>query len=105
MRCLSYRRVGRCFALFRREIYVAAKPANNCVDRLENCNVNNRLSSCGAAGAELLAKNAILAWRYRRVIETAGIDCDAVPTKKCCRGDGLWNRGRLGLDATPLALF
>jgi len=53
--------------------------AEDGVDRIENGDVNNGYRAAGASWTELFAKCPDLAGRYRRVIETAGVNRDRVP--------------------------
>ena len=54
--------------------------ASDCIDYIENCNVNNGHGPAGAARPELFAKNPILAGRDWGVIQTGGIDGSLVPS-------------------------
>ena len=58
---------------------VAFVITNNGVDRVEHRDVNDSHGATGAAGSELLAKDAQFAGRHRCVIKPAGVNRDRVP--------------------------
>ena len=58
---------------------VALVTAEDGVHRIENGDVNDCHRTTGAGWSELFAKGPDLAGRYRRVIESAGVNGDRVP--------------------------
>ena len=58
---------------------VALVFAEDCIDGVEDRDVDNSHSAAGAAGAELFAKRAIFAWGNRRMVQAGSVDGDLVP--------------------------
>src|SRR5262249_8338031 len=68
------------------------------IQRIKNRDMNNGHGPGSPAGSELLAKNARITRRHRRMIESRGIDRDFVPTMDRIRIIKVRRRGHnLGL--------
>ena len=74
---------------------VALVAAGDRVHGVEDRDVHDRHRPARAAGAELLAEDARVAGRHRRVIEAAGVDRDLVPVMHGVLG----RQGRRQADA------
>src|SRR6266480_5218172 len=61
---------------------VTSVTADDCIKRVEHCDVDNRHRPAGTPGAELFSENTVLAGSDWSMIETSGINGDHVPTVK-----------------------
>src|SRR5262245_6607448 len=72
--------------------------ADDRIKRVEHGDVDNRHCSARTARAELFSENAVFSRCDRSVIQTAGINCDHVPTVKRIEpspwASGMWDTGR-----------
>src|SRR4030095_13081745 len=77
---------------------VTGVTADDCIKRVEHCDVDNRHCPAGSPGPELFSENAVLPRCDRSMIQTAGINCDHVPTVKRIEAPpwtaGMWDAGR-----------
>src|SRR3989454_6129140 len=64
-----------------RDAGIAFVSAGNRVDRIEDRDLCNRDGPAGPAGSELLVEHPVLARCWRRMVESAGVDCDLIPVK------------------------
>src|SRR6185436_13983875 len=71
--------------------------ADDRVEGVEHCDVDNRHCPAGPSGSQLFTENAVLARGNRSMIQTAGINCDHVPTVKRIEpppwASGMWDAG------------
>src|SRR5437667_7097713 len=77
---LADRGLHRDHAAWRLDAAVTLIFANHSVDRVEHGDVHNGHRPAGTTWTELLPEIAILARCRRRMVQTAGIDRDSVPT-------------------------
>ena len=72
--------------------------ADDRIKRVEHGDVDNRHCPAGSPRPELFSENAVLARGDRSMIQTAGINCDHVPTVKRIEpppwASGMWDAGR-----------
>ena len=72
--------------------------ADDRIKRVEHGDVDNRHCPAGPPGSELFTENAVLPRGDWSMIQTAGINCDHVPTVKRIEptpwASGMWDAGR-----------
>ena len=72
--------------------------ADDRIKRVKHGDVDNRHCPAGSPGSELFSENAVLPRGDRSMIQTAGINCDHVPTVKRIEpppwASGMWDAGR-----------
>src|SRR5438552_8314489 len=61
---------------------ITSVTADDCIKRVEHCDVDNRHRPAGTPGAELFSEDAVLSGSNWSMIETGGVNRDHVPTVK-----------------------